>query len=85
MIDLLNRMFASMRPIRLITLAYLVLDSAAGTLSMVSAGHLPPIVVDPAGRARLLDVEGDPPIGAFRAVTFRRARSGSSRAVASCS
>jgi anti-sigma regulatory factor (Ser/Thr protein kinase) len=69
-VDLLNRMFASMRPTRLTTLAYLVLDSAAGRLDMVSAGHLPPIVVDPAGRGRLLDVEGDPPVGAFKAVTF---------------
>ena len=37
---------------------------------MVSAGHLPPIVVDPDGRARLLDVEGDPPVGAFKAAAF---------------
>ena len=38
---------------------------------IVSAGHLPPIVVGPDGAARLLDVEGDPPVGAFRAATFR--------------
>ena len=40
-VDLLNRMFASMRPARLTTLAYIVLDPAAERLSLVSAGHLP--------------------------------------------
>ena len=69
-IELLNGLFASGRPTRLTTLAYLVLDPEASTLVMISAGHLPPIVVDPAGRARLLDVEGDPPVGAFKPAAY---------------
>jgi len=69
-IDLLNRLFGAERPVKLTTLAYLVLDPEAGELTLVSAGHLPPIVVDPDGRARLLDVEGDPPVGAFRSAAF---------------
>jgi serine phosphatase RsbU (regulator of sigma subunit)/anti-sigma regulatory factor (Ser/Thr protein kinase) len=69
-VDLLNRLFAAVRPVKLTTLAYLVLDPEAGELTLVSAGHLPPIIVDPDGRARLLDVEGDPPVGAFRSAAF---------------
>jgi serine phosphatase RsbU (regulator of sigma subunit)/anti-sigma regulatory factor (Ser/Thr protein kinase) len=73
-VELLNRLFASERPTKLTTLAYIVLDPEGGELAIVSAGHLPPIVVDPAGRARLLDVEGDPPVGAFRAAVFHEHR-----------
>jgi serine phosphatase RsbU (regulator of sigma subunit) len=58
-------MFASMRPVRLTTLAYIVLDPETERMVIVSAGHLPPIVVGPDGAARLLNVEGDPPVGAF--------------------
>jgi serine phosphatase RsbU (regulator of sigma subunit)/anti-sigma regulatory factor (Ser/Thr protein kinase) len=70
-VELLNRMFAAMRPTKLTTLAYLVLDPELGEMSIVSAGHLPPIVVDPKGRATVLDVSGDPPVGAFRGATFK--------------
>jgi serine phosphatase RsbU (regulator of sigma subunit)/anti-sigma regulatory factor (Ser/Thr protein kinase) len=73
-VELLNRMFAAMRPTKLTTLAYLVLDPEAGELSIVSAGHLPPIIVDPQGRARVLDVSGDPPVGAFRGAAFSERR-----------
>ena len=69
-VDLLNRLFGAVRPVKLTTLAYLVLDPEAGELALVSAGHLPPIIVDPEGRARLLEVEGDPPVGAFRSAAF---------------
>jgi len=73
-VELLNRLFASIRPVKLTTLAFLVLDAEAGELQIVSAGHLPPIVVDAGGRARLLDVEGDPPVGAFRAASYLERR-----------
>jgi len=70
-VERLNRLFATARPVKLTTLAYLVLDPAAASLRMVSAGHLPPIVVDPEGRGRLLDVSGDPPVGATTSASFR--------------
>ena len=69
-VDLLNRLFSAERPTKLTTVAYLVLDPEAGQLVIVSAGHLPPIVVGADGRARLLEVEGDPPVGAFRAAAY---------------
>jgi serine phosphatase RsbU (regulator of sigma subunit)/anti-sigma regulatory factor (Ser/Thr protein kinase) len=73
-VELLNRLFAAVRPIKLTTLAYLVLDPERDELRLVSAGHLPPIVVGPDGHARLLEVEGDPPVGAFRAAVFHERR-----------
>jgi serine phosphatase RsbU (regulator of sigma subunit)/anti-sigma regulatory factor (Ser/Thr protein kinase) len=73
-IDLLNRMFAAMRPTKLTTLAYLVLNPERAELTLVSAGHLPPIIVDPQGQARLLEVEGDPPVGAYRGAGFHERR-----------
>jgi serine phosphatase RsbU (regulator of sigma subunit)/anti-sigma regulatory factor (Ser/Thr protein kinase) len=73
-VDLLNRLFASVRPTKMTTLAYLVLDPEAAEATLVSAGHLPPIVVGPDGRAKVLDVEGDPPVGAFRAARFHERR-----------
>ncbi len=69
-VELLNRLFAASRPTKLTTLAYLVLDPEAAEITLVSAGHLPPIVVGPDGTGRLLDVEGDPPVGAFRAARY---------------
>ena len=73
-VDLLNRMFAAVRPTKLTTLCYMVLDPEHGQMLLVSAGHLPPIVVGPDGVGRLLDVEGDPPVGAFRAAVFHERR-----------
>ena len=69
-VELLNRVFAAVRPTKLTTLIYMVLDPERAELRLVSAGHLPPIVVGPDGVARLLDVEGDPPVGAFRAAIY---------------
>jgi anti-sigma regulatory factor (Ser/Thr protein kinase) len=69
-VDLLNRLFSAERPTKLTTVAYLVLDPETGQLVIVSAGHLPPIVVGADGRGRLLEVEGDPPVGAFRVAAY---------------
>ena len=69
-VELLNRLFAAVRPTKLTTLVYMVLDPEHGELRLVSAGHLPPIVVGPDGSGRLLEVEGDPPVGAFRAAIY---------------
>ena len=70
MVELLNRLFAAVRPTKLTTLIYMVLDPERAEARLVSAGHLPPIIVGPDGVARLLDVEGDPPVGAFRAAIY---------------
>jgi anti-sigma regulatory factor (Ser/Thr protein kinase) len=69
-VGLLNRLFAAARPTKLTTLCYVVLDPEAESMTLVSAGHLPPIVLDGDGAARVLPVEGDPPIGAFRSAHY---------------
>jgi anti-sigma regulatory factor (Ser/Thr protein kinase) len=67
----LNRLLAPLRPSMMTTLAYLVLDPDTESVRMLSAGHLPPLVVDPAGSARYLSVEGDPPLGVARGAAYR--------------
>jgi anti-sigma regulatory factor (Ser/Thr protein kinase) len=69
-VELLNRLFASVRPTKLTTVAYLVLDPEHNEMRLVSAGHLPPIVVGPDGVGRVIEAEGDPPVGAFRAAIY---------------
>jgi anti-sigma regulatory factor (Ser/Thr protein kinase) len=66
----LNRLLEPGRPGRMTTLAYLVLDPERERVTMVSAGHLPPLVVGPDGRASYLPAEGDPPLGVSRVTRF---------------
>jgi PAS domain S-box-containing protein len=46
------------------TLAFVLLDPDRRRARLCSAGHLPPVIIDPAGNARLADVPPGPPIGA---------------------
>jgi GAF domain-containing protein len=61
--DKLDRMFGLYRMTDLVTLAYLLLDPGAGSLSMITAGHFPPALVSPTGVVELLHVAGSPPLG----------------------
>jgi hypothetical protein len=45
------------------TLVYALFDPAERTLVVTRAGHPPPVLIDPSGEARLLEVAATPPVG----------------------
>jgi anti-sigma regulatory factor (Ser/Thr protein kinase) len=53
------------------TAAYAELDPENETLRMVSAGHPPPLLIDPDGRASFLPVPGDVALGVSRGWRYR--------------
>jgi serine phosphatase RsbU (regulator of sigma subunit)/anti-sigma regulatory factor (Ser/Thr protein kinase) len=63
-LESLNRFVHGLGSPHFATIACIVLDPATGEIRMANAGHPPPLVVDPDGRARYLDVPLSPPIGA---------------------
>src|SRR5215217_114853 len=72
--DRLNRLFDNVRPTTMTTLCYAVMDAANETLFVVSAGHVPPLLVEPDGKSIMLPVIGDPPLGVVRTAQFREHR-----------
>jgi anti-sigma regulatory factor (Ser/Thr protein kinase) len=70
--EVLERLHALMerhhRP-EMATLLYVVIDPTAESATFASAGHLPPILRTPDGRARLVAEDVSPPLGA---VAFNR-------------
>jgi serine phosphatase RsbU (regulator of sigma subunit)/anti-sigma regulatory factor (Ser/Thr protein kinase) len=67
----LNRLTNHLSAATMTTLAYVVLDPAAHTATVVSAGHLPPLVVGPEGQASYLPVESDVALGVTRGARYR--------------
>ena len=62
-ISLLNELLVSTGRNRGATLALLELDLGSGELEVLSAGHLPPLVVAPSGEASLLEQPHGLPVG----------------------
>lgn len=60
----LDRLLAGDAVARLVTLIYLVADPGTDSVTMVHAGHLPPLLVDPAGGVQLLSLPPSIPLGA---------------------
>ncbi|HEU4797671.1 MAG TPA: SpoIIE family protein phosphatase, partial [bacterium] len=56
------------------TLLYLVFDPPTWTVQYANAGHLPPMVISPDGKASLLLEGGSPPIGSAGEVLFKEER-----------
>jgi anti-sigma regulatory factor (Ser/Thr protein kinase) len=54
------------------TLVYAVLDHDAGVCRFTSAGHPPPLVVYPDGRATYLEGGRGPPLGTFPGASYRQ-------------
>jgi anti-sigma regulatory factor (Ser/Thr protein kinase) len=67
----LNRLMSHLAPCTMTTLSYLVLDPAAESLTAVSAGHLPPLVIGADGTAAYLPVESDVALGISRGALYR--------------
>ena len=61
--SMLNELLVSMGRNRAATLAVLELDPEAEELEVASAGHLPPLLIEPAGHARLLERARGLPVG----------------------
>ncbi|HEV7862338.1 MAG TPA: SpoIIE family protein phosphatase [Acidimicrobiia bacterium] len=52
------------------TMIYGVLDAESGELRMVNAGHPPPLLIELDGRARFLEGQNGPPVGALPTVGY---------------
>ena len=68
-LELLDRFVQAMPEHAMATAAYAVLDPDTAALRIASAGHLPPVLVGH-GEARVVEVPGAPPLGAFPYGTY---------------
>jgi GAF domain-containing protein len=59
----LDRMFAALQIRQLVTLVYALLDPATGLLTLVNAGHPPPLVLGSDGSSRLVQGAPQRPLG----------------------
>lgn len=69
-LERLSRLLRQLEPGRTATVVYLILDPHGGALTVASAGHPPPLVQEPDGEPRLLDLPGSVPLGATRHVRY---------------
>jgi serine phosphatase RsbU (regulator of sigma subunit)/anti-sigma regulatory factor (Ser/Thr protein kinase)/putative methionine-R-sulfoxide reductase with GAF domain len=70
-VEHVNRLLDHIRPATMTTGAYLAIDPEAEALSIVSAGHPPPLVVRPDGSAGFLPVDGDVALGVSSVSRYR--------------
>jgi PAS domain S-box-containing protein len=64
-LDRLDRLVRSLEGAQMATLLYVVADADLRTVRFASAGHVPPLVVGPGGRAHFLEGAPNPPLGVF--------------------
>ncbi len=62
----LDALIRDLFPDEIATCVYAVFDPDGRTLDVVSAGHLPPLVIGADGRARRVNIEPHPPLGLGR-------------------
>ena len=64
-LDRLDRLVRSLEGGQMATLLYLVVEPDRSSVRLASAGHVPPLLVGPDGRAAFLGGAPDPPLGVF--------------------
>ncbi|MBX5443358.1 MAG: SpoIIE family protein phosphatase, partial [Solirubrobacteraceae bacterium] len=70
-VERVNRLMCELGPDATTTLAYTVIETQRRRLRVVTAGHPPPLVVDPAGAAAFLPLQGGVPLGASPLARYR--------------
>ncbi|MGP4110749.1 SpoIIE family protein phosphatase [Streptomyces sp. 4N509B] len=65
-----NRLLVGMETDLFATCCYVAMDMEEGNTWIVRAGHLPPLVRDPDGGTREIEVEGGPPLGVVADTEF---------------
>jgi anti-sigma regulatory factor (Ser/Thr protein kinase) len=69
-VERVNRLMFELGPRSMTTLAFVVLDPDEEAVEVVSAGHLPPLVIAPDGAASFLPVQGGIPLAVSAAARY---------------
>jgi PAS domain S-box-containing protein len=64
-LDRLDSLVRSLDGGQMATLLFLVVEPDRSSVCLASAGHVPPLVIDPDGQPEYLDASRDPPLGVF--------------------
>jgi anti-sigma regulatory factor (Ser/Thr protein kinase) len=73
-VEKLDRMVQSLEAGRMATLLYMVIEPDLGSMTIASAGHLPPLVLTPDGEARYLEGGRTLPLGVMPSIEYPEAR-----------
>jgi serine phosphatase RsbU (regulator of sigma subunit)/anti-sigma regulatory factor (Ser/Thr protein kinase) len=73
-LERVNRMLAHVAPTTMTTAAYIVIDPEEQCLRMVSAGHPPPLVIHPDGRAAYVPATAGVALGVSRGTRYQEER-----------
>jgi anti-sigma regulatory factor (Ser/Thr protein kinase)/putative methionine-R-sulfoxide reductase with GAF domain len=73
-VERVNELMLQLGPTSMTTLAYAVLNSTDESLELVSAGHPPPLLIDPSGEGRFLETSGGITLGASRTARYAAER-----------
>jgi PAS domain S-box-containing protein len=68
-LDRLDSLMRSLEGGQMATLLYLVVERDLASVRLASAGHMPPLIVEPGGLPRYLDAAPDPPLGVFESAS----------------
>jgi GAF domain-containing protein/anti-sigma regulatory factor (Ser/Thr protein kinase) len=69
-VERVNRLMCELGPRSMTTLAYVVLDPDEESVGVVSAGHLPPLVISADGAASYLPIQGGIPLAVSAAARY---------------